>query len=65
MQLTDGLEGHVGEGCVEVVVEETLEDVERDVGQTGVDVGVDSQDHSVRTNNTTSNDVSLRQKHNT
>lgn len=57
--LTDGLEGHVGEGRAEVGVEEALEDVERDVGEAGVNVGVDGQDHGVRPHHATREDVPL------
>lgn len=41
LTLTDGLEGHVSEGGAVVVVEQTLEHVEHDVGEAGVHVGVD------------------------
>lgn len=58
-ELTDGLERHVGERCTEVVVEEAFEDVQGDVRQTGVDVGVDGQNHSVRSDNAACGDVSL------
>lgn len=58
--LTDALEGHVSEHGTEVVVEEAFEDVEGDVRQAGVDVGVNRQDHSVGTNNAARDDVSLK-----
>lgn len=57
--VVDGLEGHVSEHCTEVVVEEAFEDVQRDVGEAGVNVGVDSQNYSVRTDNAARDDVSL------
>lgn len=64
-ELTDGLEGHVSEHCTEVVVEEAFEDVQRDVGEAGVNVGVDSQNYSVRTDNAARDDVSLIPKKHT
>lgn len=60
--LTDGLEWYVSEGSTEVVVEEAFEDVEGDVGQAGVDVGADGQNHSIRSNYTTCSDVTLEPK---
>lgn len=62
MKLTDGLEGHVSEHRAEVVVEEAFEDVQRDVRQAGVDVGVHGQDYSVATDNAARDDVSLLSK---
>lgn len=56
------MEGNVSEHGAEVAVEETFEDVQCDVGETGVDVGVDSQDYSVGTNYTARDDVSLISK---
>lgn len=62
--LTDDLEGHVSEHCAEVVVEEAFEDVQRDVGEAGVNVGVDGQDYSISTDDAARDDVSLMsQKH--
>lgn len=58
-ELTDGLEGHVSERGVEVVVEEALEDVQRDVGQAGVNVGVDGQNDGVRADDAARHDVAL------
>ncbi len=58
-ELTNGLEGHVGERCTEVVVEEAFEDVHCDVGQAGVNVGVDGQNHSVSSDHAARGDVSL------
>lgn len=59
MTLTDGLEGHVGEGGAVVVVEQPLEHVERDVGEAGVHVGVDGQDDGVGAQDAARHDVSL------
>lgn len=59
MKLTDGLEGNIGERCTEVVVEEAFEDVERDVREAGVNVGVDSQDYSVSPDDAAGDNVSL------
>ena len=53
------MEGYVGEDGAEVVVEETFEDVQADVGQAGVDVGVDGQNYSVRPDHATCDDVTL------
>lgn len=61
-ELTDGLERSVREGGAEVVVEETLQDVERDVGEAGVDVGVDGQDHGIRPDHAAGDDVPLEDK---
>lgn len=58
-ELTDGLEGHVCEHCAEVVVEEAFEDVHCDVGQAGVNVGVDGEDDSVSSDDAARGDVSL------
>lgn len=58
-ELTDGLEGHVGEGGAEVGVQEAFEDVERDVGEAGVDVGVGGQDHRVSADHSARQDVAL------
>lgn len=57
--LTDGLEGHVGEGGAEVGVQEALEDVEGDVGEAGVDVGVGGQHHRVSADHAARQDVAL------
>lgn len=57
--LTDGLEGHVGEGGAVVVVEQPLQHVERDVGEAGVHVGVDGQDDGVGAQDAARHDVSL------
>lgn len=62
--LTDALEGHVREGAAEVGVQEALEDVERDVGEAGVHVGVDGQDHSVSPHHPAGEDVSLVRRNN-
>lgn len=62
MKLTDGLEGNIGEHCTEVVVEEAFEDVERDVREAGVNVGVDSQDDSVSPDDAARDNVSLMAK---
>lgn len=59
MKLTDGLEGHVGEHRTEVVVEEAFEDVQRNVREAGVDVGVHGQNYSVTADNAACDDVSL------
>ena len=59
MKLTDVVERDVGEGGVEVGVEEALEDVERDVGQRGGDVDVDRQHHAVPPHHATRDDVTL------
>ena len=56
------MEGHVSERGAEVVVEEALEDVERDVGQAGVNVGVDGQDDGVRPDDAARHDVALATK---
>lgn len=61
-KLTDDLEGHVSERCTEVVVEEAFEDVQRDVGEAGVNVGVDGQDYSVSADDAAGDDVSLLSK---
>lgn len=53
------MEGHVSEHRTEVVVEEALEDVQRDVGEAGVNVGVDGQNHSVGADHAARDDVSL------
>lgn len=58
-ELTDGLERHVSERLAEVAVEEAFEDVEGDVGQAGVDVGIDGQNQSVGADEATRGDVSL------
>lgn len=39
-----------------------FEDVERDVGEAGVNVGVDGQDRSVSTDHATRENVSLRHR---
>lgn len=64
-ELTNGLERHVGEHGAEVVVEKALEDVHGDVRQAGVDVGVDGQNDSVRSDNSTCDDVTLKQNKHT
>lgn len=62
--LTNDLEGHVSEHCAEIVVEEAFEDVQCDVGEAGVNVGVDGQDYSISTDDAACDDVSLlSQKH--
>lgn len=58
-ELTDGLEGHVSEGGAEVGVQEAFEDVERDVGEAGVDVGVGGQHHRVSADHAARQDVAL------
>lgn len=62
MKLTDGLEGNIGEHCTEVVVEEAFEDVERDVREAGVNVGVDSQDDGVSPDDAARDNVALMAK---
>lgn len=57
--VVNGLEGHVSEHCTVVVVEEAFEDVQRDEGQAGVNVGIDSQNYSISPNDATRDDVSL------
>lgn len=46
--LTDILQRYGYESSAEVIIEEALEDVQRDVGQAGVGVGVHSQHNHVR-----------------
>lgn len=57
---TDILQRYRDERSAEVVVEEAFEDVQRDVGQTGVGVGVDGQDHCIRANHSTCNYIALK-----
>lgn len=59
MKLTDGLKGYVSERCTEVVVEEAFQDVQRDVGEACVNVDVDGQNHSISTDDTARDYVSL------
>lgn len=59
VKLTDDLEGHVGERCAVAVVEQAFEDVQRDVGEAGVNVGVDGQNYGVGTDHAARDDVSL------
>lgn len=62
VKLTNGLEGHIGERRTEVVVEEAFEDVERDVREAGVNVGVDGEDYSVSADDAARDNVSLMAK---
>lgn len=60
--LTNSLEGHVSERWAEVAVEEAFEDVQGDVREACVDVGVDGQNDGVCTDNATCHDVPLKAK---
>lgn len=59
---TDILQRYRDKRSAEVVVEEAFEDVQRDVGQTGVGVGIDGQDHCIPANHTTCNYIALKNK---
>lgn len=59
VKLTDDLEGHVGESCAVAAVEQAFEDVQRDVGEAGVNVGVDGQNDGVGTDHAARDDVPL------
>lgn len=61
-ELTYGLERHVSEHSTEVVVEEAFEDVQGDVRQAGVNVGVDGQNDSVSADNAAGGDVALKHR---
>lgn len=61
--LTNGLKRHVSEHCAEGVVEQAFEDIQSDVREACVNVGVDSQNHSVSANDPTCGDVSLKHTH--
>lgn len=61
-ELTYGLEWYVSKHGTEVVVEEAFEDVQGDVRQAGVNVGVDGQNDSVSTNNAAGGDVTLKHR---
>lgn len=58
--LTDVLQWYGYERSAKAVIEEALEDVERDVGQAGVDIGVHSQHHHVSSHQPTCYDVTLK-----
>lgn len=53
------MEGHVSERRAEVVVQDAFEDVQSEVGEAGVNVGVEGQNHGVSTDDAARNDVSL------
>lgn len=60
-ELTYRLKRYVCEHSTEVFVEEAFENVQGDVGQAGVDVGVNGQNDSVSANNAAGGDVTLKQ----